>query len=121
MSSNPPHSAPRGHDTALIADPKQAFISSNSFSYESVAQSEIDDQQRIADGEDLMAMKREARAQTERAMLIRRPFHWWFVMPMDLLIALTPLFFLSKNPFGISKSGVEADWASHRGSLSFAG
>lgn len=79
-------------------NPKQAFVSSNSFSYESVSQSEQDDQsQNInTDASYPRAMKREARTDTERAMLIRRPFHWWFAMPMDMLIALTPLFFLSK-------------------------
>ncbi|KAJ4992952.1 hypothetical protein SVAN01_01656 [Stagonosporopsis vannaccii] len=98
--SNPPASTPSGYDS-MLDSPSQApeiakppFVSSSSFSYESVAQSEQDDRQQSTESAAPGALKRDARTTTERAMLIRRPFHWWFAMPMDLLVALTPLFFL---------------------------
>ncbi|KAH6644427.1 hypothetical protein C7974DRAFT_371549 [Boeremia exigua] len=88
--------------TVPPANPKQAYVSTNNFSYESVSQTEQDDRQSqtlTADGSIPKTMDREARTSTERAMLIRRPFHWWFSMPMDFLLALTPLLILGKIIF----------------------
>ncbi|XPS69052.1 hypothetical protein M3J09_001333 [Ascochyta lentis] len=37
---------------------------------------------------------KEHRAANTNGMLTRKPFYWWFSVPMDVALALTPLFFL---------------------------
>lgn len=39
----------------------------------------------------------EAREGTQIGALTKSPFQWWFFLPLDVILALSPLFFLGTN------------------------